>query len=67
MSLGIPFVLLGMLVDFGLESYRAVRHSWKWHWQPDLAEFFANFGEKHRKSLRSLGLRPESGGKLMRR
>ena len=63
----LPLMLVGYTIDCAVEIAKAVRFDWRWNWRAEFAEVFARFGEKHRKYLRSLGLRPESGGKLMRR
>jgi hypothetical protein len=72
MSLGtllliLPLKILECLVDCAVQSIKTIRFGWRWRWNADFADLFALFGEQHRKSLRSLASRPESGGKLMRR
>lgn len=67
-----PFASTGMLValvvlvllDIPLRAARSVWETWHYDWRYEWAEMRAVFTEKHRRSLRSLALKPLPGGKV---
>lgn len=59
MSLGTPLFLVTFLLNALISIVSHLYGQWHWQWKNDVTDWFQNFGERHRKSLHSLGLKPE--------
>ena len=67
MVLGIPVWFLESLFDLLQAAAFGLYHEWRYFLRNNTIYFFGGFSEARRNTVRSLGLRPEPGGKLMRR
>lgn len=60
MSAGTPLMFVGFILDVVWTTISHLYATWHWRWKADMREWFGNFGERHRKSLRSLGPKRET-------